>query len=87
VRVPSFPTAATVTTRTRVVLAIGLVMMALGSYIALRPLWAGTRPLSTSRWLDLAFAAFFLLRGWMNVRTGLRRRRPMPPPEADAPRQ
>ena len=67
------------------VLAIGLVMMALGSYIALRPLWAGTRPLSSSRWLDLAFAAFFLLRGWMNVRSGIVRRRAAPPPDEATP--
>jgi hypothetical protein len=60
------------TTRARVVLVIGAVMMALGSYIALRPLWVGPRPLSASRWLDVAFAAFFLLRGWMNVRSALR---------------
>ena len=60
------------TTRSRVVLAIGVVMFALGAYIALRPLWAGPRPLSASRWLDMAFAAFFMLRGWMNVRSARR---------------
>jgi hypothetical protein len=64
-----------VTARARVVLAIGVLMIALGSYISLRPLWAGPRPLSASRWLDVAFAAFFLLRGWMNVRTALRQAR------------
>ena len=61
--------------RAKVVLAIGAVMMALGGYVALRPLWAGPRPLTASRWLDMAAAAFFLLRGWMNVRTALPRRR------------
>jgi hypothetical protein len=59
-------------TRYRVVLAIGLAMMALGAYIALRPLWAGPRPMSSSRWIDMAFAAFFLVRGLMNVQ-GARR--------------
>ena len=58
--------------RARVVLAIGATMMALGAYVALRPLWAGPRPLTASRWLDMAAAAFFLLRGWMNVRGALR---------------
>jgi hypothetical protein len=72
-------------TRDRVVLGIGLVMMALGSYISLRPLWAGPRPLSASRWLDVAFAAFFLLRGWMNVRTALGRRRAAARRDGDAP--
>lgn len=58
--------------RARVVLAIGVVMMALGAFVALRPLWAGRRPLTPERWLDVAFAAFFLLRGWLNVRAALR---------------
>ena len=59
-------------TRYRVILAIGLAMMALGAFIALRPLWAGPQPLSSSRWIDVAFALFFLLRGLMNVQ-GARR--------------
>lgn len=61
--------------RAKVVLAIGAVMMALGGYVALRPLWVGPRPLTASRWIDMAVAAFFLLRGWMNVRAALARRR------------
>ena len=59
-------------TRYRVILVIGLAMMALGAFIALRPLWAGPQPLSSSRWIDVAFALFFLLRGLMNVQ-GARR--------------
>ena len=59
-------------TRYRVVLVIGIAMMALGAFIALRPFWAGPVPLSSSRWIDMAFAAFFLLRGLMNVQ-GARR--------------
>lgn len=55
-------------------LVTGAVMILLGAFIALRPLWAGPRPLSNSRWLDVAFAAFFLLRGLMNVR-GARKQR------------
>lgn len=61
-----------VSTRGRVLLVVGLIMMALGAFVALRPLWAGPRPLTAERWLDVAFAAFFLLRGWMNVRAALR---------------
>jgi hypothetical protein len=60
------------TTRVRVTLALGVVMILLGAFVALRPLWAGPRPLSASRWLDAAFALFFLLRGWMNVRLARR---------------
>jgi hypothetical protein len=63
-----------VTTRARIIIGIGLVMVALGAYIALRPLWAGPRPLSASRWLDMTFAAFFMLRGWMNIRSALNQR-------------
>jgi hypothetical protein len=66
-------------TRARVTLAIGIVMMGLGAFVALRPLWAGAVPLSNSRWLDVAFAFFFLLRGWMNVRSGLKQARPPTP--------
>lgn len=47
-------------------------MIGLGAFVALRPLWAGPRPLTDSRWLDIAFAAFFLIRGIMNVRSTLR---------------
>jgi hypothetical protein len=65
-----------VSTRARVELGLGVVMMALGAFVALRPLWAGPAPLSNSRWLDAAFAFFFLLRGGMNVRSGLRKARP-----------
>ena len=68
-------------TRARVILVIGVVMMAIGAFVALRPLWAGPQPLTSSRWLDVAFAAFFLIRGLMNVRIALRQ----PPPGPRAP--
>ena len=61
------------TTRSRLTLGIGVVMLLLGAFVALRPLWAGPRPLSASRWLDAAFALFFMVRGWMNVRPARRR--------------
>ena len=58
--------------RYRIVFGIGVIMMALGAFVALRPLWAGPRPLTASRWLDIAFALFFLARGWMNVRRAVK---------------
>ena len=60
------------TTRTRVTLVLGVVMFLLGAFVALRPLWAGQQTLSESRWLDAAFALFFMLRGLMNVRLARR---------------
>lgn len=55
-------------------------MMGLGAYIALRPLF-GAPAVTGTRLLDMAFAAIFLLRGVMNIRS-LRRvqgARPQPP--------
>jgi len=49
-------------------------MIGLGAYIAVRPLLPSHRVLTGSRWFDAAFALFFLLRGWMNVRSALRTR-------------
>ena len=66
--------------RYQVVLVIGIAMMALGGYIALRPLWAGPAPMSSSRWIDMAFAAFFLIRGLMNVQGARRALARMPSP-------
>ena len=65
--------------RGRITIGIGIVMIGLGAYVALRPLWEGLVPLSNSRWLDAAFALFFLLRGWMNVRLGRKQMRPPAP--------
>ena len=54
--------------RNSIVFAIGVVMMALGAYVGAHPIWArGT--VTESRLLDLTLTLFFLLRGWMNVRT------------------
>lgn len=55
-------------------LLIGIVMVALGAFIALHPLWSHGRPFTASMWLDLVFALFFLLRGTMYLRAALRRR-------------
>jgi hypothetical protein len=48
---------------------LGWVMIALGAYVALHPLWSHGKPVTPSIWLDMAFAAVFLLRGAMNLRT------------------
>jgi hypothetical protein len=56
----------------RAVLVLGVLMIALGLYVALRPLVAPGRPLTGRLWLDVAFAALFLLRGAMNVRSARR---------------
>ena len=54
---------------TTIRLVLGWIMIALGLYVALHPLSSHGRPVTTSLWLDMAFAAVFLLRGVMNVRT------------------
>lgn len=57
--------------RSMLALILGLVMIGLGAYVALRPVW-GAPPLAGSRLLDYAFAAFFILRGAMNLHTARR---------------
>jgi hypothetical protein len=61
-------------------LVIGVLMIALGAYVALRPLLGDGRPVTSARWLDLAFAAIFLLRGTMYLRAARRLGRPGEPP-------
>lgn len=55
-------------------LVLGWIMILLGAYVAVHPLWSHGKPVTTSLWLDIGFAAVFLLRGVMNVR-GVRRGR------------
>jgi hypothetical protein len=50
-------------------LVLGWIMIALGAYVAIHPLWSHGQPVTTSIWLDMAFAAVFLLRGLMNLRS------------------
>ena len=59
-------------TRRTVLTAIGVLMVALGLVLALRPLYRPGRPITTSPWLDVAFAAFFLFRGIWNLRVARR---------------
>ena len=58
---------------TKIRLVLGWIMILLGAYVALHPLWSHGKPVTTSLWLDMAFAAVFLLRGFMNIR-GVRKR-------------
>jgi hypothetical protein len=51
---------------------LGVVMLVLGAFVFARLFISGMPPLTRSRLLDSAFAAFFILRGVMNLR--LRRR-------------
>ncbi len=60
--------------RAKFVLGLGALMILLGVFIAIRPLIPPGKPITTSRLLDVAFAAFFIIRGWMNMRTALRTR-------------
>jgi hypothetical protein len=56
-----------------VTLLIGIAMVVLGTAIALRPLYThGT--ITGQRWFDMVFAALFLFRGVLNVKTALLRR-------------
>jgi uncharacterized membrane protein HdeD (DUF308 family) len=68
--------------RNRFVLFLGAVQVAVGVFIALRPLVGSGAPLTRTRVLDMAFAAFFLIRGIMNMRVAMRAapRDPAPPP-------
>ena len=63
-------------------LVIGVVKIALGGFLALRPLFRPGRPITSAAWLDMVFAAFFLLRGGWNVRLA---RRAGEPPRAAPP--
>lgn len=53
---------------------LGVAMFAIGFYVAVRPLWTHDAVLTGARWLDIAFAAVFMLRGALNVRIAARRR-------------
>ena len=53
---------------------IGVVMIALGCFIGVRPMFTHNAPFTATRWLNIAFALFFLIRGTMNVKAALRRK-------------
>ena len=56
-------------------LVLGVIMFGIGVYVGVHPLWTHNSILTGARWLDMAFAAVFMLRGAVNVRTALSRRR------------
>ena len=60
--------------RLKIGLAIGTVMFALGAFVAIRPFWT-REPVTQSRFLDLAFATFFLVKGGLYLRQVWRRPR------------
>ncbi len=53
---------------------LGVILFGLGLFIAVRPLFTHNAVLTSARWLDMTFAAVFMLRGALNVKTALRRR-------------
>jgi uncharacterized membrane protein HdeD (DUF308 family) len=55
-------------------LVLGVVLMGLGGFLGVRPLFTHWAVLTGARWLDVTFAVVFLFRGWLNVKTALRRR-------------
>lgn len=56
-------------------LTLGVIMFGIGLFVAVRPLLTHNAVLLGARWLDLAFAVVFMLRGVINVRTALAHRR------------
>lgn len=60
--------------RSIITLVLGAIMFAIGLFVAVRPLFTHNSVLMGARWLDFAFAAVFMLRGVVNVRTAMRRR-------------
>lgn len=52
--------------RSKFIIVLGVIQLAVGAFVALRPLTGA--PLTNSRLLDMAFAAYFLIRGAMNIR-------------------
>ena len=59
-------------------LVLGVIMFAIGLFVAIRPLWSHNAVLLGARWLDLTFALVFMLRGVINVRVARSRRQRTP---------
>jgi uncharacterized membrane protein HdeD (DUF308 family) len=58
--------------RATIRLVLGVIMFALGLFVAVRPLFTHNSVLTGARWLDLTFAFVFMVRGAMNVRSARR---------------
>lgn len=52
---------------------LGVLLIGLGLYIAIRSAMSPGRPVTQSHFLDAAFAVVFMIRGAMNLRAGFRR--------------
>ena len=73
--------------RSKFLLALGAILILIGLYLALRPLLGAGAPVTSSRFLDMAFAVFFLIRGAMNVRVARRQQvSPAPGTSSNVPR-
>lgn len=72
---PQLPPSSATSARVTAALVTSTIMIVIGAFIALRPLWAEPVPLTPSRWLDMAFAFFFLLRGMVGLRSAIATRR------------
>jgi len=57
-----------------ITLVLGVAMFVIGLFVAVRPLWTHNSTVTGARWLDMAFAIVFMLRGVINVRTVMLRR-------------
>jgi hypothetical protein len=55
-------------------LVLGVILMGLGAFIGVRPVFTHWSVLTSARWLDVTFALVFIFRGWLNVKTALARR-------------
>jgi hypothetical protein len=55
-------------------LVLGVALVLLGAFIALRPLFTHFATLTGPRWLDVTFAFVFIFRGYLNIKTALQRR-------------
>ena len=55
--------------RATLAVVLGVVMFGIGAFIAVRPLWGAPPVTGGSRVFDYVFAAFFMLRGAMNLRS------------------
>ena len=58
--------------RGSIAFVLGVVMVALGAWLLVSAFLLRRGPVTSSIWLDLAFALFFILRGGMTLRSGRR---------------
>lgn len=63
------PAPAKLPARSVATLVLGVAMFAIGLYVAVHPLWSHNATITGARWLDVAFALVFMLRGLVNFRT------------------